>query len=88
MTAQYYPEIDDPRMCVHFGYYCSQDLLREFFGDLNSDTIEENIKFVRPLMDQTSLSCNRFREIQLREIELVALMAIAFHNISGFLRWT
>ncbi|KAI6182112.1 Acyltransferase [Aphelenchoides bicaudatus] len=81
MSAQYYPEMNDPRMCVHFGYYTSKDLLYEFFGDANSDTMEEHIKFCMPIMEKTAISINRFREIQLRENELVALMAIAFHNI-------
>lgn len=33
-------------------------------------------------MESTFKSVNRFRETQLREIELVAMMAISFYNIS------
>jgi hypothetical protein len=44
MTSNYYPTMEDPHVCVHFGYYISKQTLREFFEGLTD--IEEQIKYI------------------------------------------
>lgn len=49
MSAQYFPEMNDPRLCVHFGYYLTQEGLRDFFESTNDNLnkiadIEQHIK--------------------------------------------
>jgi hypothetical protein len=42
LSAKYYPEINDSRMCIHYGYYLSPTTLPYFFEGLAD--IEEHIK--------------------------------------------
>lgn len=44
MSANYYPDIDDPHICPHFGYYVTKDTIRQFFEGLAD--IEENVKYI------------------------------------------
>lgn len=83
MSAQYYPEMNDPRLYIHFGYFTSKDHLREFFGaEFERENVEDHIKFITPMIEKTTQSVNKFRELQLREIEIVALIAISFQHLS------
>lgn len=42
MSANYYPEIDDPRMTCYYGYYISKETLPIFFEEVKD--IEEHTK--------------------------------------------
>ncbi|KAI6208559.1 hypothetical protein M3Y96_00128000 [Aphelenchoides besseyi] len=71
LTSQIFPEVKDGRMCVHYGQ----------FDEITSINWLWSFRFIRPLIEKSVHSTDIFRELQIREIEVVAMAAITFYNV-------
>jgi hypothetical protein len=70
------------RISTHYGYYIDPEKFNEFFDSKDTlHTPEQKAKLIRPVLEMTWKISNKFRALQIRELEVAALVRFLFTDV-------
>lgn len=85
LTAKHFPDSADKRISTHYGYYVDPNNFDEFFDNPNSPYLpEQKAKLIQPVLELSYKTVNKFRALQIRELEVAALASIFIWNKRKF----
>lgn len=70
LTSKHFPDPNDKRIATHYGYFIDPDNIAHFFGDQHTD---QKAKLIKPVLQTSFRIATKFRELNVREIEIAAL---------------
>ncbi|KAI6207818.1 hypothetical protein M3Y96_00049300 [Aphelenchoides besseyi] len=76
LTAKYFPDREDKRIATHYGYYIDPNNIGQFFEVTGTCTLEQKVKLIIPVLDLSWRISNKFRDLQIRELEVAALASV------------
>ncbi|KAI6203197.1 hypothetical protein M3Y94_00528800 [Aphelenchoides besseyi] len=77
LTAKHFPNREDKRIATHYGYYIDPNNIGQFFEIPGTCcTPEQKVKLLIPVLDLSWRISNKFRDLQIRELEVAALASV------------
>uniref|UniRef100_A0A914DKE2 Nuclear receptor n=1 Tax=Acrobeloides nanus TaxID=290746 RepID=A0A914DKE2_9BILA len=75
-SSKIYPEINDARLVIHYGYYLDNQTVEYFFSELKN--CEEFIKICASILPPLREMSNKMNKYEVREIDIAALSYLIF----------